>query len=122
MFTGDREVASDAVAEAFAQAIRRGDEVEAPLAWITRAADEFSQRGSEYPLQVGIQGPQLGSMYFGRAIPGSLFNPRPRLCPRFTQIRGHSGFCDRRFRVPNGKLTVRLGHQAGEQCDPHYDG
>jgi DNA-directed RNA polymerase specialized sigma24 family protein len=27
LYTGDRDVASDAVAEAFAQAIRRGDEV-----------------------------------------------------------------------------------------------
>src|SRR5690242_5552961 len=36
--TGDREVASDAVAEAFAQAIRRGDRIESELAWVTRAA------------------------------------------------------------------------------------
>src|ERR1041385_1478803 len=38
LFTGDREIASDAVAEAFAQAIRRGPEVRSPVAWITRAA------------------------------------------------------------------------------------
>jgi len=37
-FSGDREVASDAVAEAFAQAIRRGDEVHDALAWIWRSA------------------------------------------------------------------------------------
>ena len=38
LFTCDAEVASDAVAEAFAQAIRRGDEIENPIAWVTRAA------------------------------------------------------------------------------------
>ena len=38
LFTGDREIASDAVAEAFAQAIRRGEEVRSPVGWITRAA------------------------------------------------------------------------------------
>ena len=36
--TGRPEVASDATAEAFAQAIRRGDQVRDPLAWIWRAA------------------------------------------------------------------------------------
>jgi RNA polymerase sigma factor (sigma-70 family) len=38
LFTGDPDVAADAVAEAFAQAIRRGNEIETPLAWITKAA------------------------------------------------------------------------------------
>jgi RNA polymerase sigma-70 factor (ECF subfamily) len=37
-FTGDREVASDAVSEAFLQVLHRGDEVHSPLAWIWRAA------------------------------------------------------------------------------------
>jgi RNA polymerase sigma-70 factor (ECF subfamily) len=37
-YAGDREVASDAVAETFAQALRRGDELRSPLAWIWRAA------------------------------------------------------------------------------------
>jgi RNA polymerase sigma-70 factor (ECF subfamily) len=35
--TGDPEVASDAVAEAFAQAIRRGDAVRDPVAWLWRS-------------------------------------------------------------------------------------
>jgi RNA polymerase sigma-70 factor (ECF subfamily) len=34
--TGDPEVASDAVAEAFAQAVRRGDAVRDPAAWLWR--------------------------------------------------------------------------------------
>lgn len=37
-FSGDREIASDAQAEAFAQALRRGDAIRDPLAWIWKAA------------------------------------------------------------------------------------
>jgi RNA polymerase sigma-70 factor (ECF subfamily) len=49
-YTGDREVASDAVAEAFAQALGRGDELRSPLAWVWRAsfriaAGDLKERG-----------------------------------------------------------------------------
>ena len=37
-YAGDREVASDAVAEAFAQAIRRGRALRDPKKWVWRAA------------------------------------------------------------------------------------
>lgn len=37
-FSADPEVASDAVAEAFAQVLRRGDEVRDPEPWVWRAA------------------------------------------------------------------------------------
>lgn len=37
-YSGDREVANDAVAEAFAQALRRGDSVRRPQPWVWRAA------------------------------------------------------------------------------------
>lgn len=37
-YAGDTEVASDAAAEAFAQALRRGDALAYPLAWIWRVA------------------------------------------------------------------------------------
>ena len=37
-FSGDPEIASDAVAEAFAQVLGRGDEVRDPERWIWRAA------------------------------------------------------------------------------------
>lgn len=37
-FSGDREVASDAVAEAFAQALGRGDAIRQPDRWVWRAA------------------------------------------------------------------------------------
>jgi RNA polymerase sigma-70 factor (ECF subfamily) len=37
-FTGDREVTSDAVAEAFAQMLERGDAIRTPERWVWRAA------------------------------------------------------------------------------------
>jgi RNA polymerase sigma-70 factor (ECF subfamily) len=37
-YAGDREVASDSVAEAFAQALRRGEAIRDPAAWVWRAA------------------------------------------------------------------------------------
>ena len=37
-FSGDREVASDAVSEAFAQVLRRGEAVRDPARWVWRAA------------------------------------------------------------------------------------
>src|ERR687891_2370232 len=49
-FSGDRDVASDAESEAFAQALRRGEDLRDPLAWIWRAAfriaaGELKERG-----------------------------------------------------------------------------
>jgi DNA-directed RNA polymerase specialized sigma24 family protein len=38
LYTGDREIAADSVAEAFAQALRRGDGIHAPERWIWKAA------------------------------------------------------------------------------------
>lgn len=38
LFSGDREVANDAVAEAFAQALRRGGEILSPENWVWRTA------------------------------------------------------------------------------------
>lgn len=53
-YTGDRGVADDAVAEAFAQLIRRGDEVRNPGAWVWTtafrvAARETQQRRATVP-------------------------------------------------------------------------
>jgi RNA polymerase sigma factor (sigma-70 family) len=50
LFAGDREIASDAVAEAFAQALRRGDELRDPGRWVWKtayrvAAGQLQQRG-----------------------------------------------------------------------------
>jgi RNA polymerase sigma-70 factor, ECF subfamily len=53
-FSGDREIASDAESEAFAQALRRGDHIRDPLAWIWRAAfriaaGELKERARQAP-------------------------------------------------------------------------
>jgi len=53
-FAGDREVASDAVAEAFAQAVRRGGAIRSPERWLWRsifriAAGELKLRGRRGP-------------------------------------------------------------------------
>lgn len=53
-FTRDREIASDAVAEAFAQCLRRGDAVRDPRSWVWRsafriAAGELKGRGRSAP-------------------------------------------------------------------------
>jgi DNA-directed RNA polymerase specialized sigma24 family protein len=42
-FTGDREIASDAVAEAFAQLLGRGDQVREPDKWVWRAAFKIAR-------------------------------------------------------------------------------
>ena len=54
--TGSREVADDAVAEAFAQALRRGRAVRDPAAWVWRAAfriaaGELKERRSMEPFE-----------------------------------------------------------------------
>ena len=61
-FSGSREIAQDAVAEAFAQAIRRGDGIHSPERWLWKAAyriaaGELQRRRALVPLEfeVGIQ-------------------------------------------------------------------
>jgi RNA polymerase sigma-70 factor (ECF subfamily) len=61
-FSGDREVASDAVAEAFAQALGRGDAIRRPLPWLWKAAfriaaGELKSRG------VNLDGRVRGASY-----------------------------------------------------------
>lgn len=56
-FAGDPEVASDAVAEAFAQALRRGDQIRDPERWLWRAAfriaaGDLKERGRRVPAVV----------------------------------------------------------------------
>jgi RNA polymerase sigma-70 factor, ECF subfamily len=53
-YAGDRDIASDAVAEAFAQALARGEDIRSIEAWVWRAAfriaaGELKQRGKQVP-------------------------------------------------------------------------
>jgi RNA polymerase sigma-70 factor, ECF subfamily len=61
-YSGDPEIANDAVAEAFAQVLRRGDDVRDPLAWVWSAAfhvatDELRRRRryGELPEDAGYE-------------------------------------------------------------------
>jgi RNA polymerase sigma-70 factor, ECF subfamily len=57
LYSGDRDIASDALSEAFAQALRRGDAIRSPERWIWRAAFRIAagelahqrQRSSDLP-------------------------------------------------------------------------
>lgn len=56
-YSGSREIAQDAVAEAFAQALRRGEGIRSPQRWVWKAAYRIAagelQRGStQLPLTV----------------------------------------------------------------------
>ena len=61
-FSGSRDIAQDAVAEAFAQAIRRGDAVHSPERWVWRAAyriaaGELHRRRPLVPLTLEVSTP-----------------------------------------------------------------
>ncbi len=61
-FSGSRDIAQDAVAEAFAQAIRRGEAIHSPERWVWRAAyriaaGELHRRRPLLPLT--LEGPTL---------------------------------------------------------------
>jgi RNA polymerase sigma-70 factor (ECF subfamily) len=63
-YSGDVEIASDAVAEAFAQALARGEHVRNPVSWVWRVAflvagDELRRRRevSSYPVDTSYSDP-----------------------------------------------------------------
>jgi RNA polymerase sigma-70 factor (ECF subfamily) len=65
IYAGDPVVASDAVAEAFAQALRRGDELRSPERWIWRSAFRIAagqlarrRRETELVLDAGYEVPE----------------------------------------------------------------
>jgi RNA polymerase sigma-70 factor (ECF subfamily) len=73
-YTQDREVADDAVAEAFAQALARGAAVRTPASWVWRAAFRIAAGMlNERVRSVGLQGtesyemPETGSLVMSLA-------------------------------------------------------
>ena len=52
LYSGNREVARDALAEAFAQALRRGDALREPERWVTKVA--FRLAAAELRRQAGL--------------------------------------------------------------------
>jgi RNA polymerase sigma-70 factor (ECF subfamily) len=59
-FTGDAEIASDAVAEAFAQVLNRGAAVRDPAAWTWRTAFRISAGVLKARSTAGAEPPTLG--------------------------------------------------------------
>ncbi|HEX9375581.1 MAG TPA: RNA polymerase sigma factor [Actinomycetota bacterium] len=93
-YTGDRDVASDAMAEAFAQALARGDEIRSPERWVWRAAfriaaGELKSRSRGRPLvdDVGYEMPEPPSDLV--AMLGKL-SPRQRAALLLHHYAGYS--------------------------------
>ena len=85
LFTGDAELASDAVAEAFAQVLRRGDAVDDVEAWVWRSAFRIAgglaaARSSSTDLgPVDGSTPLTGSLVEFLGLLGDL-SPQQRAC------------------------------------------
>ena len=85
LFTGDAELASDAVAEAFAQVLRRGDAVDDVEAWVWRSAFRIAgglvaaRSGSTDLGAVDGSTPPTGSLAEFLGLLGDL-SPQQRAC------------------------------------------
>lgn len=78
-YAGNRDVADDAVAEAFTQAIGRGDELRDPLAWIWRVA--FRVASGELKVQRRTSGSAPRDIYEVPHEASELFDALRRLSP-----------------------------------------
>jgi RNA polymerase sigma-70 factor, ECF subfamily len=78
-WTGDREVTNDSVAEAYAQALRRGDELRKPERWIWRAA--FRIAAGELKARARFSGPVGEEAYEPEDLTGSLLVALRQLSP-----------------------------------------
>jgi RNA polymerase sigma-70 factor (ECF subfamily) len=91
-YTGDREIANDAVAEAFAQALARGSALRDPMAWIWRVA--FRVAAGE--LKDRTRG--------GGSAPEAIVGPEEPLTDLLAALRALS---------PKQRAAVVLHHYAG---------
>jgi RNA polymerase sigma-70 factor (ECF subfamily) len=93
-YAGNRDVASDAVAEAFAQYARRGDEVRLPAAWVWQAAfriaaGELKRRSEHVPMprDLAYEMPEPAPIFEALAK----LSPRQRACVVLRHHAGYSG-------------------------------
>ena len=117
-FTGDREIASDAVAEAFAQALGRGGELRAPDRWVWRAAfriaaGELKERGRRRPLAAD-------PAYEMPEPPGDLVRALATLSPNqraATILRFYAGYSTREVAeiLGSSAATVRVHLSQGRK-------
>lgn len=96
-FTHDREVTDDAVAEAFAQCVRRGEAVRDPRAWVWRSA--FRIAAGEL---------QDRRRRFGGEVPERAHEPPDEVIPLLRVLRQLS---------TNQRAAIVLRHYAGYGTD-----
>jgi RNA polymerase sigma factor (sigma-70 family) len=95
-FAGDREVASDALGEAFAQAIARGDAIRDPAAWLWKVA--FLLARAELKQRPALHDPHHDETY-------EMPDPLPHLFEALSRIS------------PNERLAVVLHDYADRPTD-----
>lgn len=111
-YAGDADVASDAVAEAFAQLIRRGDGVDDPAAWVWRtafriAAGDLKVRRDRATAQLvdlaAVSGPDSEMIDVLRAL--ALLSPMQRSA---VLLHDYAGFSAREAAGINGSTEAAL--------------
>ncbi len=110
LYATDSEVASDAVAEAFAQALRRGDELRSPERWVWRtafriAAGELKRRRKE-------TGSLTDTGYVISDATLELLAALPRLSPKQRAaivLHYHSGYSIREVAEIIGSTSSAVG-------------
>ena len=91
VYAGDREIAGDAVAEAFAQCARRGEEVRSPAAWVWRAAFRIAAGELQRRSRFG----EMPELTYEMPEPSPIFQALARLSPRQRAcviLRYHAGY------------------------------
>jgi RNA polymerase sigma-70 factor, ECF subfamily len=102
-YSGDREVASDAVAEAFAQVMSRGDAVRSPGAWVWQAA--FRIAAGELQRRSRANAPTNEESYELPQPLDHVFSAMRRLSPNQRAAVLMHDYADR----PPGEIAAALG-------------
>jgi RNA polymerase sigma-70 factor (ECF subfamily) len=118
-FSGDRDIASDAVAEAFAQALGRGDALRQPERWVWRAAfriasGDLKERGRTSPIV------DEGASYDADDPPEDLIRALRRLSPNQRAamiLHFHAGYSTREIAriLGSSSETVRVHISKGRK-------
>ncbi len=113
LFSGNREVANDAVAEAFAQALRRGDEIRDLDRWVWRAG--FRIAAGELALRQSSPGSLTAAHDVGVEMPAStvdLVRAMTRLSPKqrgAVVLHHYAGYSNRETARILGSTTAAVG-------------
>ena len=108
--TGDRDITDDAVAEAFAQALRRGEAIRSPAAWVWKAA--FRIAAGELKERARRAEPTREERYDIREDPADLMAMLACLSPRQRQVvvlHCYVGYRQREVAQIIGSTTSAVG-------------